>query len=649
MNVLVYSGPGTTATCVKQTVDLLRFLLPSYAVSSASASLILEQPWENKTACIVIPGGADLPICKEFNGKGNEKIKKFVQKGGKYIGICSGGYYASKRCEFDVGGPLEVSGLRELAFYPGTCRGGAKSGFKYGSEEGARAITIDTEAGEVTSYLNGGGLFVTPEKFTGVKVLAKYRDVDVDHENSTKAAIVLCDVGKGKALLFGPHIEFDPDNMEKTDDAHLQNIMKELKRTKVERLKFFTSCLEQLGFKTNHELERPKLTPLFLTSFDDKCTHDLINKLETNIGYYSQEIMDFGHDKFHIHNDIDELSGTIEKCANIEQDPDLTIKQLFVCGSNLPSPEMTPFFSVKNFQNHMKKLYEETSQQLTPTSIGSNFLYGEVLTSTSALMDSNAQLLRNLPSGFTIYGTSQVLGKGRSGNHWINPKGVLATSFLVHLPVQKAQVAPIVFIQYLSAMAYTKAILTYSDKAKDIPVKIKWPNDIYIMLPEFIGKEIPKDSKSITHAKIGGILVNTNMFDGNFLLVVGAGLNVGNESPTTSLNEVVSAMNDRLNLSIEHFNTEKLLAGYLTHFNQMYEKFVNVGFEPFLKEYYSFWFHSGQNVQLHDQGGVKAKIIGITPDWGMLMVKQDDNGRIWELQPDGNSFDMFRGLISKKR
>jgi Biotin-(acetyl-CoA carboxylase) ligase len=40
------------------------------------------------------------------------------------------------------------------------------------------------------------------------------------------------------------------------------------------------------------------------------------------------------------------------------------------------------------------------------------------------------------------------------------------------------QSAPIVFIQYLAAMAVVKGIKSYDKGYENMPVKLKWPNDI---------------------------------------------------------------------------------------------------------------------------------------------------------------------------
>ena len=211
-------GTGTTSESVRQCMYSLRRLLPNYAVIPISESIILKEPWAPTCALLVFPGGADLGYCRVLNGEGNRRISDYVRRGGSYLGLCAGGYYASSRCEFEVGNkPLEVIGSRELGFFPGTCRGGAFKGFEYHSEKGARAATIAVAKGafeqkladKFASYYNGGGVFVDASKVTSrqIEVLASYDDeLDVDG-GQDKAAIVLCHVGDGEALLCGPHPE----------------------------------------------------------------------------------------------------------------------------------------------------------------------------------------------------------------------------------------------------------------------------------------------------------------------------------------------------------------------------------------------------------------------------------------------------------
>lgn len=199
---------------------LRQLLTPNYAVIPVNETVILKEPWGPTCALLVIPGGGDLGYCRVLNGEGNRRISDYVRRGGAYIGFCAGGYYGSGRCEFEVGNqPLEVIGSRELGFFPGTCRGGAYKGFEYANEKGARAVKLcvasdafgDDVPAQITSYYNGGGVFVDAASVKGrkVEILATYEEeTDVDGGGVGKpAAVILCTVGNGKVLLSGPHPE----------------------------------------------------------------------------------------------------------------------------------------------------------------------------------------------------------------------------------------------------------------------------------------------------------------------------------------------------------------------------------------------------------------------------------------------------------
>jgi biotin--protein ligase len=69
--------------------------------------------------------------------------------------------------------------------------------------------------------------------------------------------------------------------------------------------------------------------------------------------------------------------------------------------------------------------------------------------------------------------------------------------------------------------------------------------------------------------------------------------------------------------------------------------------------YYSDWLHMDQIVALEAEGGVRARIKGITRDYGLLIAEElgwEDRptGKVWQLQSDSNSFDFFKGLVKRK-
>lgn len=51
-------------------------------------------------------------------------------------------------------------------------------------------------------------------------------------------------------------------------------------------------------------------------------------------------------------------------------------------------------------------------------------------------------------------------------------------STVVRHPVSLTSHAPVVFLQYLAALAIVEGIKTYDAGYKDLEVKLKWPNDI---------------------------------------------------------------------------------------------------------------------------------------------------------------------------
>ena len=97
-----------------------------------------------------------------------------------------------------------------------------------------------------------------------------------------------------------------------------------------------------------------------------------------------------------------------------------------------------------------------------------------------------------------------------------------------------------------------------------------------------------------------------------------------------------------------------MLARILTSFESLYAQFLQTGFDERLEQlYYKHWLHSEQIVTLEAEGGVRARIKGISKDWGLLKAEQlgwEDRptGKIWELQSDANSFDFLKGLVRKK-
>lgn len=685
--MLVYNGPGTTPGSVKHAVESLKdFLEPFYAVSTVSAKALQTEPWTSKASAVVFPGGADLPYVKECKPI-KAKISDFVRKqGGTFIGFCAGGYFGSGRVEFAKGNlELEVTGNRDLKLFPGIARGPAFDGFQYNSEVGARAAMLKLPDGsEFASYYNGGSLFVDADKFDGVEVLARYSETtDVPYwdtssitKDSGPAAVVLCSAGKGRALLTGPHLEFIPHILEKTDNkSFLKHVVTVLKADDKRRLNFFRTILTKAGLNCNNDFARvraPSLTPLVVAAPPHK--RSLLYEFEKNLssiqvpshgeGYIE---LDGGKEKFKIYQGFAN-SYYIAQASLRDQEPDEIAKCIIFPDDDegTPPSDKVPNYNIAKYFHHLNK----------DNTIGSLMLYGEVVTSTSSLLNENRHLLSSIPESSMLHvGTIQVSGHGRGGNTWVNPKGVSASTAVISLPTfspRTHQRISVVFVQYLSMLAYCKAITSYGPGYNDLPVRIKWPNDLYALGPQYyqkkklslVGRELDHTIVPLTdiepaYLKIAGLLVNTHFINDKYLLLLGCGLNISHDGPTTSLDSWIDILNKEREAAhleiLKPYEVEKLHALYMNNLEALIRKFVDFGPASILPEYYKLWLHSNQIVTLTDHNNVRAMITGITEDYGLLIARElrpgsDSHftGSVYHLQPDGNTFDIFRGLISKK-
>jgi glutamine amidotransferase-like uncharacterized protein len=246
--IYIYAGPGTTKDNLKHTtIALDPFLKSYYRIEHIFPEQLINDHWEANTALLIIPGGADIPYTKALNGKGNQKIRTYVEKGGAFLGICAGSYYGGEFVDFAKGATIEVQGKRELSFFPGIVRGPVLAPYDYRTKIGARAAKIHwsdhlgfQNKSVFTVFYNGGGYFVDAKTKKQTNILASY---DVEEEF---AAIVECQIGRGKVILSGVHFEYDPFLLDDTDD-YLQQIIPSLKNENGKRIQLLQHLLERLN------------------------------------------------------------------------------------------------------------------------------------------------------------------------------------------------------------------------------------------------------------------------------------------------------------------------------------------------------------------------------------------------------------------
>jgi biotin--protein ligase len=251
--IYVYTGPGASKSSLKHTLHTLQQLIdPSFhTIKTINPEEIKNTRWNSEAILFIMPGGADTHYMKHLSSNGNNKIRQFVENGGNYLGICAGSYYAGEELEFAKNTEMEVSGPRELGFFPGIVRGPVLAKYDYNSCSGCRVANLIWEQessfpkGTVFySFYNGGGFFVDAEKKPNTQVLANYVT-----SLGALPAIIEVNVGKGKAILSGPHWEYDYRLLD-TANPYLVGIIPKLKETNESRLKLAYHILKRLGIHT---------------------------------------------------------------------------------------------------------------------------------------------------------------------------------------------------------------------------------------------------------------------------------------------------------------------------------------------------------------------------------------------------------------
>jgi biotin--protein ligase len=384
INVLVYSGPGVSQSCLLHLKTALSKLLSTrYDVLSISAESLIRDPWTSNCALLAFPGGRDLGYLSSLGELGCARIADWVRnQGGRYLGLCAGAYFASDRIEFESGREgFEVIGDRPLKFFPGACKGTAFPNFVYDSEDGARDAIISLE-GPVCEqvwldkprfldiYYNGGGYFDEPDD-ERVQVIARYEELE-----SKPPAGVVCRVGEhGKALLWGVHPEH-PSTMASSTSSSPNSL--EEPRTALLR-----ASLRLLDLEVPDRARVPTdPTPLILTALEpsdaEQLGYSMLSALPTafeNGGH--QDLTSIFH--FHKQDDIAAVFGRTSPAYHTRQD-------VVICSQSVPGPSLTPIFNLQTYFAQLASARKALKYAYKP-SFGSELMYGEVVTSTQTVLD----------------------------------------------------------------------------------------------------------------------------------------------------------------------------------------------------------------------------------------------------------------------
>ena len=299
------------------------------------------------------------------------------------------------------------------------------------------------------------------------------------------------------------------------------------------------------------------------------------------------------------------------------------------------------------------KSYQQEQCAKESDAAGQVILYGDVVTSTQTILEKNWSITQRLPHGLIFLTSHQTHGKGRMGNDWVSASGCLQFTLIwdvdpTSFPTKKGKGSLTSLYQYYAALTMVEAILSIP-QYESLPVKIKWPNDIYCLVDDETGA--PHTGRK----KIGGVLVQANYIsDNQTRLLIGIGINTANPKPTYCLNELA------LHAQLPPTSREAVMKRFCELFPRLSYEWSR-DFDKFQQDYKNRWIHYQQRVYLQHEN-MHVNIVGLCSDGYLLARKCDDDAReqdrenengvkeeLITMQPDMYSFDLEKCTILPKK
>jgi biotin--protein ligase len=240
-DILIYRDDGTCKMSVEFILNcVLKYAcMDQFDVKIVTAADICNKNWEKTAQMFIFSTGNFEEYHRKLRGMGCQKIRDFVENGGIFLGISSGGYFGAKRIEFATEKNLYVYSY-ELAFFPGIARGPLLQLCDYDCDCAAKVKVANDS---FFCYYRGGSTFVDAEKFENVEILGTCGD----EENLP--TIILCKVGSGVAVLSGVAFDMEPDALKKIKTYSKDDIHQKTLETNFKRVEFIENLFKKLGIR----------------------------------------------------------------------------------------------------------------------------------------------------------------------------------------------------------------------------------------------------------------------------------------------------------------------------------------------------------------------------------------------------------------
>ncbi len=229
--ITVYTGPSVSTGAL---IPRLRESFRGAAIHQTRAGDI-DKPdtLDSDTLAFFLPGivGEDSPYNRDPGQKGNEAIRRYVEDGGVFVGICAGAYYSCREIVYNPPWRREPkTGKPGLDFFNALAKGplpglGMRNGAEWFSGCRVASLSYKDKTKQVgVAYGNGPAMFPFDAE-SGIEIIARYEDMP-----DRPIAIAIKKIGKGLAIFMGalPYIGYDAQ-YDATKIAPLKRLMEELK------------------------------------------------------------------------------------------------------------------------------------------------------------------------------------------------------------------------------------------------------------------------------------------------------------------------------------------------------------------------------------------------------------------------------------
>lgn len=212
---------------------------------------------------------------------------------------------------------------------------------------------------------------------------------------------------------------------------------------------------------------------------------------------------------------------------------------------------------------------------------------------------------RIIPPGAVVITDQQLAGKGQRGNKWESAAGQNLTFSLVLKP-DFLEADKSFYLNISASLALSDVLLQLSDT-----FTVKWPNDLYYR-----------------HKKIGGILIENNIFNGKITSsVIGIGLNI-NQVQFSGLPEAISLRQ----IFSRSFDLNEILNKVLQRLENRWLALSQLQFEAMKLEYLGRLFGYQQVLRFKVGNQTKEGLVEGIDSVGRLVVQMGGEEKKFNFQ-----------------